>query len=354
MNDRGNRSTAARSPRKRRKIQTVTMVDVAAHAGVSPSTVSLYLRRPELVSKKTAQKIQYSVQQLDYVANMIAGGLAAASSRVVGVLVPSIQNAFFAKTVSALQRGLADANLQIILGDTGYSDKTQEALVRATLSWAPAAVVITGLHHSATTKKLLMAANIPVVQIWELGDTKPIDMSVGFHHEKAGQTAAEHLISRQYDTLIFLSGHIHQDKRALQRASGFLETAKASGIPVRHVTHPGVATTELGGVLLAMAIADGKEGQRIGIGCSNDSLALGVLFEAQRRHMQIPQDFGVIGFGDLPFSKCCNPALSTIRPAGDLIGSETARLILKRMASRACDRHDIINTGFSLIHRQST
>lgn len=343
-----------RKPRQRRKIQGVTMVDVAQRAGVSPSTVSLFLRRPEAVSAGAGQAIQAAIRHLNYVPNLIAGGLAAASSRVVGVIVPSVRNAFFAETVSALQRELGRARLQMLLGHTEYDLTTEEDLVRATLSWAPAAIVITGLDHSAATRRMLEAARVPVVEIWELGATDPINLAVGFHHDQVGAAAAQHLVSRGCRSLVYLSARTHQDKRAAERARGFLVTARELGVPVRHLTHPAAATTELGCILFSQALEETGGQRGIGIGCSNDSIALGVLFEAQRRGRRIPEDHAVIGFGDLGFAASCNPALSTIRPAGELIGTEAARLITQQLDQPDPPRNIIIDTGFSVMHRQST
>ncbi|MDO5604836.1 MAG: LacI family DNA-binding transcriptional regulator [Paracoccus sp. (in: a-proteobacteria)] len=343
-----------RTPRKRRKIQGVTMMDVARRAGVSASTVSLFLRRPDAVSTRAGQAIDEAIRHLNYVPNLIAGGLAAASSRVVGVIVPSVRNAFFAETVAALQHDLGRARLQMLLGHTEYNTATEEDLVRATLSWAPAAVVVTGLHHSAATERMLRAATIPVVQIWELGETAPIDLAVGFHHDQAGAAAARHLIARGYRRLIYLSGRTHQDKRAAQRAQGFVATAQDMGVPVRHLTHPAAATTELGGILLSRALEECGGDGPAGIGCSNDLIALGVLFEAQRRGRRVPGDYAVIGFGDLGFAVSTNPALSTIRPGGSIIGTEAARLIVEQISQPRPQRNIVIDTGFSVMHRQST
>src|SRR4030095_9802071 len=68
-----------RTPRRRRKMQRVTMTDVAKLAQVSPSTVSLFLRRPDGVSPAAGQTIARAIEALGYVPNPVAGGLAAAS-----------------------------------------------------------------------------------------------------------------------------------------------------------------------------------------------------------------------------------------------------------------------------------
>lgn len=342
------------APRKRRKIQGVTMMDVARQAEVSASTVSLYLRRPEAVSAKVGDAVKAAIRDLNYVPNLMAGGLAAATSSVVGVIVPSVRNAFFAETVAALQRDLGQARLQILLGHTEYDEQIETELVRTALSWAPAALVIAGTGHSSATQQMLEAARLPVVEVWELGGSQPIDMAVGFHHEEVGAAAARHLASRGRRSLVFLSGRSNDDKRATQRAAGFLAAGRELGLSVHHISHPAPASTELGGILFSRLLKEMGKQDQIGIACSNDLLALGLIFEAQRRQVAIPQECAVIGFGDLEFSSSCNPALSTIKPFGDLIGSEAARLILGSLGGGGGRERTIIDTGFGIVHRQTT
>jgi LacI family gluconate utilization system Gnt-I transcriptional repressor len=314
------------------------MSDVAALAQVSPSTVSLYLRHPEAVSLKNSKIIQDAIDQLGYVPSMIAGGLAAASSRVVSVIVPSVKNAFFAETVSALQKALSEHKLQVLLGHSEYALDAEENLVKASLSWAPAALVLTGLNHSDATRKMLQTSNVPLVEIWELDGQDPIDMAVGFSHYDVGAITATHLVERGRTNLVYLSGRIHQDKRAAKRALGFTETARAAGLTVQHLTEPDSATADTGAKLVSDFLKSVENTQGIGIGCSNDWVALGAIFELQRRGIEIPQQASIIGFGDLSFAAACNPPLSTIRPHGESIGAEAAALITARLADKPVEK----------------
>ncbi len=350
----GDSNTAAgRGTRKRRKMQRVTMMDVAKLAQVSPSTVSLYLRKPEAVSASAGQEIAKAIGRLGYVPNLVAGGLAAASSKVVSIIVPSIRNAFFAETVSTLQAGLVAEGFQVLLGHSEYGEDQEEALVRTALSWAPAAVVLTGLSHSPTTRKLLEASGVPVVEMWELGG-EPIDMAVGFSHPQVGASAARHLLSKGRRTLAFLGARMQEDHRAAQRAKGFQDAARAGDANrCEIVSHPGAATVETGALLLNRALQQFPNLD--GIACSNDLIALGVLFECQRQQIAIPNDIALVGFGDLDFSASCVPSLTTIRPSGDLIGREVARLILNSIhENRPEGAPTIVDTGHVLIERRST
>ena len=330
-------------------MQQVTIMDVAKLANVSPSTVSLYLRKPENVSPASSHIIARAIDTLGYVPNLVAGGLAAASSRVVSIVVPSVRNAFFAETVSALQTELAAEGLQVLLGHTEYDEASEEALVRTALSWAPAAIVLTGLGHSEATRHLLKSTGIPVVEMWELGG-EPLDMAVGFSHPQVGAAAAQHLLSKGRRNLAFLGARMQEDRRAAQRAAGFEEAcAKSCTI----VNHPGAAMVDAGAILLDRALRQNPGLD--GLACSNDLIALGVIFECQRRGIAIPQSLAVIGFGDLDFSGSCVPSLTTIRPSGDLIGREAARLILDRIKGlNGNPTPCVIDTGYVLVERRST
>lgn len=339
-------------PRRRRKMQRVTMTEVARAAGVSPSTVSLYLRKPALVSPAVGAEIARVVEQLGYVPSLVAGGLAAAGSRVVSIIVPSVRNAFFADTVSALQDALGADGLQLMLGHTEYSPAREEALVRTALSWAPAAVVLVGLEHSRATRRLLLATDVPVFEIWECGQT-PTDTAVGFHHREVGLAAARHLLERGRARLAFLGARMTEDRRAAQRAAGFVRGVADRGAADPLVLdHPGSATTEAGARLLSEALA--ARADLDGIACSNDLVALGVLFECQRRGVGVPGQLAVIGFGDLVFSASCVPPLTTIKPPGEAIGRRVAELIRTRLGGAPPpDGPLVLDLGFSLVARQS-
>lgn len=340
-----------RPQRRRRKMQSVTMMDVAEFAQVSPSTVSLYLRRPEAVSASAGSTIARAIEKLNYVPNLVAGGLAAASSRAVSIIVPSVRNAFFAETVAAMQNTLRKEKLQLILGHTEYDEREEEELVKTALSWAPAAIVLTGLSHSEATRRMLQKVSVPVIEIWELGAPQ-IDAAIGFHHDQVGAAAARHLIQQGRRQLAYLGARLHEDRRAKHRCDGFVEAARQAGVSVDIVQHPAAASAEVGAMLLSEALQSLPHMD--GVACSNDHVALGVLFECERLSLKVPEQLAIVGFGDLSFSAACNPPLTTIRPSGDLIGREAARLIIEHVAGKEPVPQLSIDTRFTLLHRRSS
>ena len=171
---------AAAPPSERRRME-----DVARRAGVSQMTVSRALRTPDKVAPATRARIATAVAELDYVPDLVAGGLAAKRSRLVAVIVSTLENSIFAATVEGLTTVLRDDGYAVLLGASGYSRETEEKLVRATLGRRPDGLVLTGDLHTPAARRLLRASGIPVVETWELPDD-PLDLSVGFSNRDAG------------------------------------------------------------------------------------------------------------------------------------------------------------------------
>ena len=97
----------------------VTIEDVAARAGVHAGTVSRALNRPEQVAPATRERIEAIVQELDFVPNRAARGLITGRTDNVAVIVPDITNPTFAALVRSAGRAARDADLQLLLVDTG-------------------------------------------------------------------------------------------------------------------------------------------------------------------------------------------------------------------------------------------
>lgn len=321
-------------PRKRarRATQRVTMIDVATAAGVSASTVSLYLRRPEAVSPHLAARVRSVIDDLGYVPNLVAGSLAAAQSRTVAVILPSILNSFYAETFNTLQSLFQGSRYQTLLGVTEFSPDAEEELIRAFLAWAPAAVVMTGFDHTERTRAMLRGAGVPVVEMWDMPSMPEdaVDLSVGFSHFEVGRRQTSHLYDQGSRKVAYIGAAVHQDLRVRSRTDGYEDEVRRRGLhaPIAF-TAPDSASTPVGIWLIDEVLALHPDID--GVVCSNDTLALGVLFEAKRRGLRVPEDLAVIGFGDLNFAQVALPPLTTVRPPQREIGRLAAVQILARL-----------------------
>jgi LacI family gluconate utilization system Gnt-I transcriptional repressor len=326
----------------------VTLIDVAKAAGVSPITVSRALNEPQLVKPATLAKVQEAVKRTGYVKNMLAGGLASSRSKLVALVLPTISTQTFADMVQGATDRLTAAGYQLLLGIVGYETWREEMLVETILSRRPDGVILTGSQHTENTRQRLLQIGTPVVETWDM-TPHPIDMVIGFSHEEVGHACARHLLERGYRRFGMLTAN---DARAGQRTQGFQVTLAKQGVNVvcaRQVQAPGGLPQ---GRLEAVQLLD-QHPELDAIFCSSDTLAHGVLIEAQSRGLRVPEDLAIMGFGDLNFSGYTSPPLSTVKVDGARMGAMSAQALLDRLnGDESAPR--IVNTGFELMQRGST
>ena len=338
---------APRSRRGRRRTGGLTLADVARLAGVSAITVSRAVNSPERLGAETLARVLEAIERTGYVPNRVAGGLASNRTRLVAALVPTISGLVFLETVQAMTEALEEAGYQLMLGQSGYDATREDALLDAIIGRRPDGVIITGVVHSPSARRRLAAAGIPVVETWDLTPT-PIDMLVGFSHEKAGAAVAEYLAYREVKRPALLAA---DDYRASLRRKGFVDAAARRGyhdLPVRLVNTP----TTLGSGRKALSEILEAHPDVDAVFCSSDVLANGALTEAQARGISVPGQLRVFGFGDLDFAAHTYPALSTVRIDGTAIGRQAARFVIDRAAGRPIPER-INDLGFKLIARAS-
>jgi LacI family gluconate utilization system Gnt-I transcriptional repressor len=320
---------------------------VAKLAGVSPITVSRVFNRPEMVASGTLDHVRRVIERTGYVPNLLAGGLASRRTRFVAAIVPAISNQIFSESIQSLTDRLWESGYQVLLGTSGYPTSREESLLAAILSRRPDGIFLTGISHSAKSRRRLAAANIPIVEVWDLTPS-PIDMLVGFSHEKVGQAVAEYLVARGHRCFGVISA---DDARAEVRRMGFQSVLEKNRIAdVRTVHVPAPSNFRLGREGLARLLERGSLPRAVF--CSSDTLAHGVLIEAQARGLSVPGDLAIVGFADLDFAAHTFPPLSTVRIDRPAIGRRAAEALLGRIEGRPVER--IVDIGFHVMERGTT
>jgi LacI family transcriptional regulator, gluconate utilization system Gnt-I transcriptional repressor len=309
----------------RRRVERATLADVSALAGVSTITVSRFFNEPHRVGPDATARIQAAVEQLNYVPNLAAGGLASARNRVVAMVVPNISGPIFAPTLQALSDGLAEAGLQLLLASSYFSVEAEERAVRAFLGWNPAALVLTSRFHTPATERLIETATQPVIETWDLAPgRKPFQ--IGFSHRQVGRDAAEYLITRGHRRIGFVHNSAAGDQSAQERHAGYAEVMAAHGLEAW-----GYAPTERdpmqAGAQALRALVARKRQRPQALIFANDNLACGAVLAGQREGLSLPEDMAIFGFGDYAFADKLSPSLSTIRPPAQAIGATAVQLI---------------------------
>ncbi|MEC4723021.1 LacI family DNA-binding transcriptional regulator [Noviherbaspirillum sp. CPCC 100848] len=339
------------STRKPRPTQTgrVTLSEIAERVGTSAITVSRVLNTPHLVSEELRTQIEGVIAELGYMPNRAARALARARSDSVAVLIPSLSNTVFTQLLEGVRDVLNRAGYRTLIGDTRYSPEEEESLLRAYLEHSPDGILITGFDQTAATRELLNRSRVPVVHMMEMTDGDAY--SVGLEQFDAGRAITRHLLERGYRRIGFLGAQL--DPRVLERLAGYRAALHDAGVnyPVGELLDSTPSSIGLGATLLDKLLRQAP--QTDALFCCNDDLALGVLFECQRRGIRVPQQLAVAGFNDLAPAAWVHPALTTIATPRYEIGHTAAEMLLQLMKGEKPEpaKKDL---GFSLVVREST
>ncbi|MDR3098287.1 MAG: LacI family DNA-binding transcriptional regulator [Paraburkholderia sp.] len=314
------------------------IADVAALAGVSTATVSRALSSPERVKGRTRERILQAIAQLGYVPDGSARALALGRARMIGAIVPTLDNAIFARAVQGLQSTLSNAGYQLLISAHEYSLAAETEAARSLLERAVDALVLVGGDHSHETWELVRGSRIPVLITWTnavaasefLTTTTPL---IGFDNRLIGKLAAEHLLSLGHRTFGMISGLTRHNDRARHRVDGF-RTALADA---------GVRLPEANVIEQPFGFDGGRAGLKhlmqlkprpTAVFCGNDVLALGALFEAQSMRIDVPRELSIVGCDNMPISSQITPGLSTVLLPTYELGQRAAVTLLDWLIQR--------------------
>ncbi len=324
---------------------------VAERAGVSPITVSRVLNKPEAVSERTKAAVWKAIEEIGYVPNRLAGGLASNSSRTVGMVLPYIDNVAFSERVKGVTDVIRAQGYTLLLGLSGYSPEVELEHVVSFLGQRAAGLILTGTVHAERTYSLLARSGIPVVEVPVISG-RLIDMAVGYSGEDAAYAMVQHLARCGYRKVGLIStptlnDRIVQDRRTgYQKATADFGLARDASLMVE--THVGIVSGAKAFVELI-----GRHPDLDAVFCTSDLLAIGCILEAQRRGISVPGDLGVAGYDDIELAQEFLPPLTTVRLQRYEIGTTAAKLLVERFQGREPAQR-VVDLGFEIVVRGST
>src|ERR687888_406599 len=124
----------------------VTLLDIAADAGVSRATVSLVMRNSPLPAAETRERVLDSAERLGYVYDRVAASLRSQRSAAVGIVITSVGNPFFAEITTGVESVLSETGRPVILGQHSESLATQERLLSQMLEYRVDGVILTPVN----------------------------------------------------------------------------------------------------------------------------------------------------------------------------------------------------------------
>ena len=333
-----------------------TMADVALKAGVSTMTVSRALRKGASISNLTRARIIAAVEELGYVLDQTAGALSSKRSNFIAAVIPSVNNSNFSDTVHGITEALAQSRLQLLLGYTDYHVMAKEKLVDAALQRRPEGIIITGGQHSILTRRRLISAGVPVIEIWD-DPTEPIEHVVGFSNAAAMRALVVRLQALRYREIGFIGGSGQRDTRGSDRRRGYLAAVQELGLPRDRIISMGrpPITMEHGGTAIRRLL-ERWPGVDAAV-CVSDLSAFGAVMECHRQGWAVPGRVAITGFGDFEVARCAHPRITTVSVDAYGIGRAAGQIMLKAIeTARAGDvlPRQIEITPFRVVEREST
>jgi len=315
------------------KTKLPTLEDVASAAGVSTATVSRCLNSPDLVSEKTRKRILDAVRDLRYSPNFGARALAARRTNTYGAVIPTMENAIFARGLQAFQDVLVDNGATMLVASSSYDPRIEEDQIRTIVARGADGLFLIGKERNPEIYTFLQGRGIPFVLAWTLSD-EPDWNCVGFDNVEAARTLAKAAIEIGHRDFGFISASTAGNDRARDRVLGARRALEQheidpSSMPVVETRYSFSCGREA-----FRRIMESPARPTI-VMCGNDILAVGALQAAREMGLDVPGQVSITGFDDIELATVVSPTLTTVHVPHRKMGTLAADVLLEQAHGRA-------------------
>ncbi|XNM86663.1 gluconate operon transcriptional repressor GntR [Escherichia coli] len=252
--------------------------------------------------------------------------LSNATSRAIGVLLPSLTNQVFAEVLRGIESVTDAHGYQTMLAHYGYKPEMEQERLESMLSWNIDGLILTERTHTPRTLKMIEVAGIPVV---ELMDSKSpcLDIAVGFDNFEAARQMTTAIIARGHRHIAYLGARL--DERTIIKQKGYEQAMlDADLVPYSVMVEQSSLTLP---VLNSFARRGGNIRSWMACFCTNDDLAVGAAFECQRLGLKVPDDMAIAGFHGHDIGQVMEPRLASVLTPRERMGSIGAERLLARI-----------------------
>jgi LacI family transcriptional regulator len=299
----------------------ITIVDVAAAAGVSVATVSKVLNDRYGVAETTSARVRAVIDELGYTSSLVAQSLRGRRSNVIGILVSDIEP-FNAELLKGAARAIRGTGYDLVVfSDCGQRDD-QMGWERRSLARVSA---LTDGAILVTPSSIEVSSSAPIVAVDHNARSSTLP-TVDSDNLRGAVTATEHLIHLGHRRIAFLAGR-HDLESARLREHGYRRALEAAGIAfdadlVRVGGYRPETARDAARELLT------HERRPTAIFAANDASAIETISVARSLGLDVPVDLSVVGFDNVPESALCEPPLTTIDQSIQGMGEEAVRMLL--------------------------
>ncbi|MBQ7496871.1 MAG: LacI family DNA-binding transcriptional regulator [Selenomonas sp.] len=332
--------------------EKVSIKRIAEIAGVSTCTVSKVINNTgEGYSEKTAQKIRAVAKSLNYIPDSAAKMLREAKSYTIGLLMPSLDNDFFASLASYIEKEMRSIGYSVFIA-SGAGDRECEKQYFRVLAGKGVDGIIS-CSNLGQIETACRERNIPLINLVRYPQECQVPV-VTIDNKQGARTATMHLIEQGCKHILFL-GYATAEENRLAREEGYLQALQERNLSIdkNYLVYcpPASDRSSAAGTTLSEFLAAGHPLD--GIFAANDSIALGALTFLMRQGFRIPYDIKIIGFDNSIYSSLTCPGISTIDAHADLLAQKSCQLMQSLLQGEP-PKGQIHYVPFDLIKREST
>lgn len=329
----------------------LTMRDLAKHAGVSPATVSLVLRKSPLVAEATRERVVESMRTLGYVYNRGAASLRTQRTHTVGVAINELSNPYFAELTAAIERSLNRLGYSVFLSNSAEDPVRQDEFIDTMREYNVDGLIICPTKGtSAAALDRLIQHEMPCVQISRSVPGAAIDYA-GNDHRRGTFLATEHLISLGHRNIAMIGGR-DLVSTTQERHGGFKAAFAAHGLQFEPDLVVHCPPDRQDGAYAIKKLLE-RDPTLTAAVCFNDVVAFGVMLGLRQLGLEPGIDFAVSGCDDIAEAALWTPALTTVAIDSAGVGDAAAEMLLERIADFRAPRREVVLQP-RLVIREST
>ncbi len=309
-----------------------TLDDVARAAGVSTATVSRCLNSPERVVEQTRKRVMAAVEALGYTPNFGARVMAAKRTFTIGAIIPTMENAIFARGLQAFQEELHTRGYTLLVASSAYQPKIEEEQIRSLVARGADGLLLIGHDRDPSVYQYLKARSIPVLSAW-VYLPESAQPTVGFDNRQSMRALAQQVIDFGHHQIAVISGITKGNDRAAARLAGLRDALAANGLDPK--TMPVVETPyEIENGAVAFQTLMRAENRPTVVMCGNDVLAVGALRGARDMGLSVPEDVSITGFDDIELARIVTPQITTVHVPHREMGRKAAIALIDMVEKR--------------------
>jgi LacI family transcriptional regulator len=330
-------------------LKRATLKEVAKQAGVSTATVSNVLNATKYVSDEVKEQVNSVMKALNYQPNSIAKSLRIQKSRIIGLLIPEIDNPFYSSVVRGIENELAANNYNVLLCITDSSVEKEREYLEGLIGKRIDGLIVSSAGNTGDYFLSLESAGVPIVFLNRCPPSMNCDV-IMTNNTRGAYSATEHLITHGYRKIGIITGppSISTGK---DRITGFRRALEDYGIAeLESLVKEGLFDYQSGYEKMKELMEQELKPEAVFI--SNNSMTLGGYKYLKEKGIRIPEEVAVIAFDDPEWAELVNPPLTSVRQQTYELGIQAAKLMTSSIKDQKTKR-DIVYMDTSLIIRQS-